>query len=1342
MKRITGITLASSLAGAMMLGSLAVDPLPASVSKNPTPDNKTGATQTGATAGSGSAIQLLRHQAIFWKNRGRNDLAANAWQRLLEIDPNNKMAKQALQESTFVPAAPESDSSPNNAPTKIVTGQGGRSFPTGLTPSARAGRIRLEGFNAFKNNQLDIAEQRFRRALALYAHDKDALGGLGIIRLKQHRYAEAIRYLEEASSDKEGYRWANALSSARFYGRFEEAQAASRANQLDKAQSILEQLQNQQGGDANVSNALLADIYARQGQFDKAMALYDKLGNSADAVTVARLRSQENSIKARRALSQGDYAHAEQYFRTAIANDIANPWLRLDYARLLLKEGHRPEAVSLIRPLEDQASSEEAIYAASLFWQEMGDNRHVISLIERIPDDARTPLINQIAESADINIALARAKRMSLYGRRGDAIGLLRSLANDPNRSIPQLGMIADGLLQLGDVEDAAFLAEHSLSLPLGEANDYQASLSVLIRTGHYDTASDFISQIASEMSRHDQNGYKMLNRTLAIARADMMRQKKLYMPAFDVLHQAWEETGGGDNILPVLARIYQDAGLTDKAQSLYHYMLRNHPRDASALLNSLTIAQQQGNDDRAEQALRRLKKVAPGNPYVYLASARFEKSKSDDEQALKDLKKAHRVYQRMVRQGRSADLPSDAANDDNSPIVVDAPNLPRDNYNPFALNEEDFRRLQTRSQVEMASSDSDADIDRDDYHYNRDDYDDGFGQTSSYHSARSSGGNNDRFANGTSYQKPQQPAVKQPSGFSSHPLFASSDEENFHNRSEEKPASRHNYSSRQGLAAADNTDYNEGRKAAHTVSSSSSKKTQTSQPLLANNFTSTQNALPFPNQTTGSRSSGNGLDSLNTRVFPDRNLSNDYDDEDERQEKIKRDMAEQRKYDSWNIFAPGSAFGQSTMLEAPSYTSIAVADPINYPAAARLHGGSHDPLLRDINDGIDHLSLNTGTVLEGTPEFRQHSGQNGLSRLNEYAFNAKVSTNLGSRVRGFFSVTPVYLTAGQPDQYAAPYFGGNPNVINGLLRILQGNNPITSVKDQSASGVALDAGIKIKDIRLDIGTTPIGFRKTNIQGGVSWSPQIIDHLTGHIFMERRPVMDSLIAYAGTVDPVNGQTWGAVMKTGGGGGLSYDVNGSGLYAQGNYRVYNGTRVQKNHAVEANVGGYYSLLNTPTSNFSIGVNVNYQHYLNNQYFFSFGQGGYFSPNHFISVAFPLRYTGTLGRWKLNAELAPGYQDFYERSNYIFGNRHKLQDPLNNLQGLMNNFSIFDNIMINKFSGQHHSGAGYEGRLAVSYRLSRSAVLGGEIRATTFGPYSEYRELLSIHYAMDADKTDKH
>ncbi|AEI37107.1 cellulose biosynthesis protein BcsC [Zymomonas mobilis] len=1231
------------------------------------------------------------------------------------------MAKEAIQQSTFVAAPIENSESPSNTASNapknvIVTGKGGRSFPTGLTPSARAGRIRLEGFNAFKNNQLDLAEQRFRRALALYPHDKDALGGLGIIRLKQHNYSEAIRLLEEASSDKEGWRWASALSSARFYGRFEEAQVASRANQLDKAQSILEQLQGQQGGDQNVSDSLLADIYARQGQFDKATAIYDKLGSSADAVAVARLKSQENGIKARKALSQGDYVHAEQYFRMAIANDIANPWLRLDYARLLLKRGHRPEAVSLIRPLEDQASSEEAIYAASLFWQEVGDNRHVIALVERIPEEQRTALINTIAENADLNVALAQAKRMSLYGRRGDAIGLLRSLANDPNRSIAQLGTIADALLQLNDVEDAAFLAEHSLSLPLGSANDYQASLSVLIRTGNYNTANSFVSQITPEMSKHDQNGYRMLNRTLAIARADMMRQKKLYMPAFDVLHQAWDESGGSSDILPVLARIYQDTGLNDKAQSLYHYMLRNHPQDASALLNSLTISQKEGNDERAERALRQLKKIAPGNPYVYLAAARLEKTKDNDEKALKDLKRAHAVYQHMIRRGLSADLPTGAADD--------ATQMPiEDHYNPFALNENDWRKLQKQSQIEMASSDEDRFGEEDSYAYNRDDDDDDFGGRRFTNSFRSTASNHSQSFDHASYMpnngRSGASVNVASSGFKAKPLFADSE------NNDEIPVRSAPYKSQTRSAPRPSLRNNS------TGTTNALPVTQ-SKPTTANDFAMQDQALPFPSQ------SGRGLNNgmSGNRMFgqPFNQSSRDFEDDDEAQMKIKEDQKQQKKYDSWNVFAPGSAFGQGTMLEAPSYTSIAVADPINYPAAARFHGGSNDPLMRDINDGIDHLSLNTGTVLEGTPEFREHSGQVGLSRLNEYGFHAKVTTDLGSKIRGFFSATPLYVTAGQPDIYGAAVFGANPLVATSSVAH-GGTALIRSVKNQSASGVALDAGIKRGNLSLDIGTTPLGFKKTNIQGGIGWSPSITDHLTGHLFMERRPVMDSLVAYAGTVDPVTGLYWGQVMKTGGGAGLSYDVDGSGLYAQGNYRIYRGTRVQNNHAVEANVGGYYSLLHSQAANFSIGVNVNYQHYLHNQYFFTFSQGGYFSPNHFISVAFPLRYTGTLDRWKLNAEVAPGYQNFYERSNYIFGNEHDLQNQ-------MNAFHLANNALANRFSGQHHSGAGYEGRLSVSYRLSRSAVLGGEIRATTFGPYSEYRELLSLHYALDAENYGNH
>ncbi|AEI37108.1 hypothetical protein [Zymomonas mobilis] len=66
MKRITGITLASSLAGAMVLGSLTINAV-----ASPTTGNKksistdSNAPSSGKAVGSGGAIQLLRNQAIF-----------------------------------------------------------------------------------------------------------------------------------------------------------------------------------------------------------------------------------------------------------------------------------------------------------------------------------------------------------------------------------------------------------------------------------------------------------------------------------------------------------------------------------------------------------------------------------------------------------------------------------------------------------------------------------------------------------------------------------------------------------------------------------------------------------------------------------------------------------------------------------------------------------------------------------------------------------------------------------------------------------------------------------------------------------------------------------------------------------------------------------------------------------------------------------------------------------------------------------------------------------------------------------------------------------------------------
>ncbi|MFX9638751.1 cellulose synthase subunit BcsC-related outer membrane protein, partial [Acinetobacter baumannii] len=64
----------------------------------------------------------------------------------------------------------------------------------------------------------------------------------------------------------------------------------------------------------------------------------------------------------------------------------------------------------------------------------------------------------------------------------------------------------------------------------------------------------------------------------------------------------------------------------------------------------------------------------------------------------------------------------------------------------------------------------------------------------------------------------------------------------------------------------------------------------------------------------------------------------------------------------------------------------------------------------------------------------------------------------------------------------------------------------------------------------------------------------------------------------------------------------------------------------------------------------GLNINYQTYGNNQNFFTWGNGGYFSPQTFLSLGFPVNYTYESPRLDVKGSFTPGFQSFsQDRAN---------------------------------------------------------------------------------------------
>ena len=423
---------------------------------------------------------------------------------------------------------------------------------------------------------------------------------------------------------------------------------------------------------------------------------------------------------------------------------------------------------------------------------------------------------------------------------------------------------------------------------------------------------------------------------------------------------------------------------------------------------------------------------------------------------------------------------------------------------------------------------------------------------------------------------------------------------------------------------------------------------------------------------------------------------------------------------------SPQLNYGTPSYTPAPSYAPAPAYAPNAPLAYAEPSMGYGDPEMDRINAEIASLSVDNGPRVEGGMGVRYRDGDVGLGRLTEASGRVAASTGLGpGRVE--LSVSPVYVDAGRPTGQSLARFGTNPLP---AAEAVAGNfTPVyPATPSQNDSGVAVRLAYDTGSLQLDGGTTPIGFGKTEIQGGARWAPRLGRDMTARLFAERRPVTDSVTSYAGSVDPATGARWGEVMKNGGGAGISYDKGaGGGFYADVNYYYYDGRNVRENFSVEGNVGGYLTAWRRDTSSITIGANVNYQTYDNNQNFFSYGHGGYFSPQQYFAVSFPLRYRTISGPLSLDATLTPGFQTYRQNAENVF----PTSDPL---QAQLLRFRQGNTAVLARYDELSKSGFGVAFQGVGWYRLTPQTALGGELRLNTFGGYNEAQAMLRLRQSL--------
>lgn len=290
-----------------------------------------------------------------------------------------------------------------------------------------------------------------------------------------------------------------------------------------------------------------------------------------------------------------------------------------------------------------------------------------------------------------------------------------------------------------------------------------------------------------------------------------------------------------------------------------------------------------------------------------------------------------------------------------------------------------------------------------------------------------------------------------------------------------------------------------------------------------------------------------------------------------------------------------------------------------------------------------------------GSADVGYRSGQPGYDRLAMFSIPIEASASMGPNVRTTVIARPVLLDAGQAESTAT---------------VRQGTLPAGSVPYvQSAAGIGGEFQLRAPAFAASIGYTPHGFLVENVIGSLYVHPPA-SHFT--LTFDRDPIVDTQLSYAGLRDLGSrsvtyvGNVWGGVIANAGEAQLAFGDNRSGWYIQGGGQYITGEHVQTNTRFDGDAGAYWAAWHRPEyGSLSLGVNFFGMHYDHNLRYFTYGQGGYFSPGAYMLASVPFTFNGHYGpRFHYRVSGDFGAQAFQEDSAPYFPLDPAIQAANNN------------------------------------------------------------------------------
>jgi hypothetical protein len=272
----------------------------------------------------------------------------------------------------------------------------------------------------------------------------------------------------------------------------------------------------------------------------------------------------------------------------------------------------------------------------------------------------------------------------------------------------------------------------------------------------------------------------------------------------------------------------------------------------------------------------------------------------------------------------------------------------------------------------------------------------------------------------------------------------------------------------------------------------------------------------------------------------------------------------------------------------------------------------------------------------------------------------------MGYNARLTIVAKPVFLDSGQANGSSVIQVleAASPGLPLTLTTIPQPIGSLTATDttppaQQNASGIGGEVQLAFPHLALAGGYTPSGFLVATFTGRALWKPG-----NGPITFNfsRDSVKDTQLSYGGLRDPLGntlgnlGQIWGGVIANQGNVQFAHGDAQSGFYIAGGGQYITGFNVATNNRMEGSGGAYWRVKTIPEyGNLSIGANFFGMHYAKNQDAFTYGMGGYFSPQAYFLANAPITWNGHSGTtWHYNILGSLGVQAFQVDQTALFPN----------------------------------------------------------------------------------------